>query len=129
MGESSFSTVQRTPAAPKILQQISRPKETGAGILGQLLGSDLAFYELHKTNKWSPHPVMGALYGDLIFHLGAGSRRTKFKTDRAQYGLDGTPFKDRFRYAINDTQLSDRELSRRSRDAVSGTGISRAGAA
>lgn len=29
---------------------------------------------LIRTNVWSPHPLFGAVYGDLFYHHGAGSR-------------------------------------------------------
>jgi hypothetical protein len=34
---------------------------------------------LYRSNRWNPHFLMGALYGDLIYHQGAGSRAPKFK--------------------------------------------------
>lgn len=36
---------------------------------------------LYRSNRWDPHYLMGALYGDLIYHQGAGSRAPKFSGD------------------------------------------------
>lgn len=36
--------------------------------------------KLRRTNAWNPHFLMGAIYGDLIYHQGAGSRGAKFDT-------------------------------------------------
>lgn len=33
---------------------------------------------LLRTNHWNPHYLMGAVYGDLIYHQGAGSRNPRF---------------------------------------------------
>ena len=92
-----------TEEAAEVVEAISRRKETGAGILAALRTRGLGFLRLHKTNAWAPHPVMGALYGDLIFHLGAGSRAPRFKTDKKQYGIGDEPVADRLRTRINGT--------------------------
>ena len=36
---------------------------------------------LHRSNRWQPHFLMGALYGDLIYHQGAGSRAPMFSQE------------------------------------------------
>jgi len=33
---------------------------------------------LRRSNGWNPHFLMGAVYGDLVYHQGAGSRAPKF---------------------------------------------------
>lgn len=33
---------------------------------------------LRRSNHWNPHFLMGALYGDLVYHQGAGSRNPQF---------------------------------------------------
>lgn len=33
---------------------------------------------LYRSNKWNPHFLMGAIYGDLVYHQGAGSRNPRF---------------------------------------------------
>lgn len=101
IGVSSFSTRLRSPAPPEICKRISRPGETGAGILAQSLADRRPFRALHKSNAWSPHPVMGALYGDLFFHLGAGSRQPTFITDKTQYGSVTHPLHRKFRDQVN----------------------------
>ena len=37
-------------------------------------GEDKLWVPLIKTNVWSPHPMFAAVYGDLFYHHGAGSR-------------------------------------------------------
>lgn len=39
---------------------------------------------LHRSNRWNPHYIMGAIYGDLIYHQGAGSRNPQFRTGSAE---------------------------------------------
>lgn len=36
---------------------------------------------LRRSNYWNPHFLMGAIYGDMIYHQGAGSRAPKFSAD------------------------------------------------
>jgi hypothetical protein len=34
--------------------------------------------KLRRSNRWNPHFLMGAVYGDLVYHQGAGSRAPVF---------------------------------------------------
>lgn len=101
IGASSFSAGQRASFEEGIVRQISRPPETGAGILAQLLCEGRGFYELHRSNHWLPHPIMCAVYGGLVFHFGGGSRQPQFITDRQTYDLDGLPLRTEFGRAMN----------------------------
>jgi len=40
----------------------------------------LTFQPLLRTNLWSPHPVLGAVYGGLFYHHGAGSRPLELRS-------------------------------------------------
>ena len=50
--------------------------------IGQQLFDTLSrnrpYYPLRRSNVRNVHPVMGGVYGDLIYHHGAGSRRPQF---------------------------------------------------
>lgn len=37
--------------------------------------------QLRRSNAWNAHYLMGAIYGDLIYHQGAGSRNPQFQSD------------------------------------------------
>jgi hypothetical protein len=56
---------------------------------------------LRRSNHWNPHFLMGALYGDLIYHQGAGSRAPMFsaKTD--------SEHDEAVRMALRDAAFSD----------------------
>jgi hypothetical protein len=80
----------------------SRPSETGSGLLDQLVREEKAFLRLERSNAWDPHPVMGGLYDDAVFHLGAGSRMPRFISDREYYSLNGSPARRRHADAMNE---------------------------
>lgn len=50
---------------------------------------------LYRSNQWNSHAILGAIYGDMIYHQGAGSRNPKFSGRAA----DGT---ERIREALRD---------------------------
>ncbi|MGQ0486463.1 MAG: hypothetical protein ACT4SY_14065 [Hyphomicrobiales bacterium] len=80
----------------------SRPSETGSGLLDRLVREDKAFLRLERSNAWDPHPLMGGLYDDAVFHLGAGSRMPRFICDREYYSLNGSPARRRHADAMNE---------------------------
>lgn len=79
----------------------TRPSETGSGILDRLNQLGLSFFRLEKTNEWIPHPIIGAVYDDSFFHLGAGSRTPHLITDAAQYALNGSETRKTFGITLN----------------------------
>lgn len=93
-GASSFAS--RHEASPS-----RRPGETGSGILEQLAREGLDFLRLERTNRWNPHPIIGGLYDDAFFHLGAGSRSSVFLSDDQHYALNGRPQRKTFAVAVN----------------------------
>ncbi|MEM1153858.1 MAG: hypothetical protein AAGI44_06930 [Pseudomonadota bacterium] len=78
-----------------------RPAQTGSGLLAQLYDTRTDFFAMERTNAWSPHTVISAVYENTVFHLGALSRKPKFFSDREDYRLDGTPVKRRHATAMN----------------------------
>jgi hypothetical protein len=40
---------------------------------------------LLRTNAWNPHPVLGAIYGGMFYHHGAGSRELSIRIINAGY--------------------------------------------
>lgn len=104
VGNSSFSSEQRAKFPSALVKSLRRWSETGAGILLQLMVEERGWIALERSNAWNPHAVMCGLYGDMVFHFGAGSRRPSFLCDRFEYGLNEGPMRDDFRYAINDAR-------------------------
>lgn len=61
--------------------------DTGVGYGFKAFGEGLSWYPLIKSNKREEHPLIGVVYGDLVFHLGAAARDDKiFNTDIAASG-------------------------------------------
>lgn len=100
-GRSSFSVELRRRFADGILARIPRHTETGAGILAQLLEQGQEWVRLPRSNAWDPHRVMCGLYGNRIFHLGAGSREPAYESDRLEFGLNDSPLREGYRLAVN----------------------------
>jgi hypothetical protein len=46
--------------------------------LFDVLSRDRPFHPLRRSNVRNVHPLMGGIYGDLVYHHGAGSRRPLF---------------------------------------------------
>lgn len=57
--------------------------------------------KLRRSNAWDPHPLMGAVYGDLIYHQGAGSRGPKFA------GAGPAADHEAMREALRDAAFTD----------------------
>jgi hypothetical protein len=56
---------------------------------------------LRRSNVWNPHFLMGAIYGDLIYHQGAGSRNPQFQGRRA------TDASEAMRESLRDAAFND----------------------
>ncbi len=74
----------------------TRPVEAGSGLLAAICEHNLSFGYIERSNEWNFHNVLGAMYGNSIFHLGALSRDPVFFTDPEVYGLNGDPVRDKF---------------------------------
>ena len=103
-GESSFNTQLRAHFHPDIEKMITRSGETGAGIYAQLIRDNQSFLPLYRTNTWNPHIVMCGVYGNTVFHLGAGSRKPRFITDQNEFSLNGDAIRNRYCTAVNSAK-------------------------
>jgi hypothetical protein len=57
--------------------------DTGGNLLKQLTDRGIEWYPLLRSNKHNLHPVFFAVYDRVIYHHGAGFRRTLTRFDRA----------------------------------------------
>jgi len=73
--------------------------DTGIGFSYILRKNNLNWYRILRSNRYEDHYIMGGIYGDMIFHLGASSRGIKiFKLDRKNVKL---PLKLRILHGIS----------------------------
>lgn len=100
---SSFSARQGLMSSDEGAALSSRRGETGSGILAQLLDDGQRFLRLERSNVWNLHPVIAAVYDNVVFHLGAGSRTPRFITDEANYRIAGRPERQRFADRMNES--------------------------
>jgi hypothetical protein len=57
--------------------------DTGGNLLKQLMDRGIEWYPLLRSNKRDLHPVFFAVYDRVIYHHGAGFRRTLTRFDQA----------------------------------------------
>lgn len=55
--------------------------DTGIGFAYALWKTNERWLQLTRSNRWNPHFLMAGIYGDIFFHLGAGSRQPRFYQD------------------------------------------------
>jgi hypothetical protein len=60
--------------------------DVGGNLLYLLEKRGLEWTPLLRTNLRDVHPVLFGVYGDLIYHHGAGSRRPATRLDKAEWG-------------------------------------------
>lgn len=60
--------------------------DTGANMLYLLERADAAWTPLLRSNRVDLHPLFFAVYGDIVYHHGAGFRRIRSRRDRAEAG-------------------------------------------
>lgn len=65
------------------ITQTGQRIDTGIGYGYALWKSGERWLQLHRSNVSNTHFLMAGMYGDLIFHLGASSRRPSFHADYA----------------------------------------------
>lgn len=58
---------------------LGRGRDVGYQITEAALTAGGQVSKLRRSNHWNPHFLMGAIYGDLIYHQGAGSRKPGFR--------------------------------------------------
>ena len=60
--------------------------DVGGRLLAQLEGRGVAWHPLLRSNRNNVHPLWCAVYGDLVYHHGAGFRRPLSRVDRDKLG-------------------------------------------
>ena len=68
----------------RFLRESGQRADTGIRIAHTLWAGSLPWARLLRTNAVDVHPVIAGIYGDCIFHLGAGSRLALFRADLAR---------------------------------------------
>lgn len=78
----TFGLMRGDERANAFLRETKQPRlDTGAGYAVALHERKLQWRGLLRTNKIDDHPLMAGVYGDMIFHLGGGSRDKVFSVD------------------------------------------------
>ena len=73
------------PRGQAILRATGQPRaDTGAGYAMVLAEHQLSWSKLLRSNKVNDHPLLGGVYGDMVFHFGGGSRDKVFAIDIAE---------------------------------------------
>ena len=70
-----------TPTFREFLRATGQAGDTGIRIAEQLWREQLPWGRLLRTNRVDLHPVIAGIYGDVVFHLGAGTRAAMFRHD------------------------------------------------
>jgi hypothetical protein len=70
----------------KYKQNADYTQDVGQKITYELLHAGRQIAPLRRSNEVDFHFLMGGIYGDVIYHHGAGGRRASFRTDRDQTG-------------------------------------------
>jgi hypothetical protein len=70
-----------TPEFRRFLRDSGQRADTGIRLAQTLWAERLPWAQLRRTNAVNLHPVIAGIYGDCIFHLGAGSRVALFRRD------------------------------------------------
>jgi hypothetical protein len=61
----------------------TRGQDAGQAVTKAVLAAGGRISRLRRSNALNPHFLMAGIYGDLIYHHGAGSRRARFWTSRS----------------------------------------------
>jgi hypothetical protein len=76
-------------------------QDVGQNLTRAMAGADRPLHRLRRSNARNLHFLLGGLYGDLIYHQGAGNRRARFWTstdleadERARQALRDAAFRD-----------------------------------
>jgi hypothetical protein len=73
------------PRGQAILRATGQPNvDTGAGYAMALAEHQLPWAKLLRSNKVNDHPLLGGVYGDMVFHFGNASRGKAFVIDIAE---------------------------------------------
>lgn len=60
--------------------------DVGGNLLRQLTLAETSWVRVKRTNRHNPHPVFFGVYGDVIYHHGAGFRKPVSRADLAKVG-------------------------------------------
>lgn len=82
-------------------EQPGKGQDVGERLTREVLRRGGELSRLWRSNRRNVHFLMGGLYGDLIFHQGAGSRRPKFWTS------PGTQREEEIREALRNAAFTD----------------------
>lgn len=74
-----FAGVIDFRVAPHVNLSGFRFEDVGCGIPTSIAGQPI-WLPLLRTNSWNPHPVLGAIYGGMFYHHGAGSRPLELRS-------------------------------------------------
>lgn len=64
-----------------------RKTDVGGNLLGLLAQHGIDWYPMLRSNRQNPHPLLFAIYDDIVYHHGAGFRTGVSHVERAQAGL------------------------------------------
>ncbi len=67
-----------SPEYEKYKQEYPHIRDAGLGYGYRIYLEDLSWHPLERSNRGEDHYIIGSIYGDLIFHMGAASREKKF---------------------------------------------------
>ena len=70
-----------TPEFRQFLRTTGQSGDTGIRIAYTLWAHQLPWGRLMRTNRRNVHFLIGGIYGDVVFHLGAGARAALFRKD------------------------------------------------
>ncbi len=80
---ASFKDVQKTPGE-NYTQIVDYTQDVGQKITYELINAGREIAPLRRSNQVNFHFLMGGIYGDVIYHHGAGGRRAWFRTESDQ---------------------------------------------
>ena len=75
----------RNPLGEATLHALGQRRlDTGAGYAAALAEHKLPWAKLLRSNKVNDHPLLGGVYGGIVFHFGGASRDKVFAVDLAE---------------------------------------------
>jgi hypothetical protein len=81
----TFRLLRGDPRAEAFLRATGQPRlDTGAGYALALYENRLPWMQLLRSNAVNDHPLLGGVYGRMVYHFGGGSRDKVFVLDIAQ---------------------------------------------
>lgn len=106
----------KSPSFQSFIKKTGQRVDTGIGYGFALWKTHEKWLQLHRSNASDAHFLMAGIYGDLIFHLGASSRRPSFHADYAsRIGLrfakriNNMPILWRLSHSLEENYLKENE--------------------